>query len=77
MHVPIQEQEKMPVHFKKQVQIKAHSRVKVGILLFDKAFIKVLTKYFDYSDIFLVENTIKLLENTRTNKYTIKLKENK
>ena len=59
----------MPVHFKKQ----AHVR----ILLFNEALTKVLVEYSDYSNVFLVENTIEFLENIRINKYVIKLKEGK
>ena len=59
----------MPVYFKKQAQ--------VGALLFDKALTKVPTKYSDYSNNFLVENAVGLLENTRINKYVIKLKKSK
>ena len=57
------------MHFEKQAQI--------GALLFGKALIKVPAKYFKYSDIFLVENVAKLLENTKINKHAIKLIEGK
>ena len=40
----IREQEEMPVHSKKQGQVE--------VLLFDEALTEVLTKYFDYNDIF-------------------------
>ena len=46
-------------------------------LLFDKAFIMILTKYLNYNNIFLVENTIKFLEYTRINNYIIKLEKDK
>lgn len=46
VYVAIWEQEKIPVHSKKQA--------KVGALIFDKAFIVVLSKYFDYSNVFLL-----------------------
>ena len=59
----------MPVHFKKQAQ--------VGALLFDKAPTKVLAEYFNYSNVFSVEDIIELLENTKINKHTIKLKKDK
>ena len=36
-----------------------------------------MVEYFDYSNIFLAENTIKLSENTGINEYTIKLEEDK
>ena len=69
MYVAIQEQEKMPVHFKKQAY--------VGALLFNKALTEVLAKYSNYNNVFLAENTAKLLENTRINKHLIKLEEDK
>ena len=53
------------MHFKKQAQ--------VGALLFDKAFIEVLAEYSNYSNVFSIENAVKLLENTKINKYAIKL----
>ena len=59
----------MLVHFKKQAQ--------VGALLFDKALIKVPVEYFDYSNIFSVENIAKLLENIRINEHIIELEEGK
>ena len=69
MHVAIWEQEKMPINFKKQVQI--------GALLFDKASIEILVEYSDYSNIFLAENAAKLLKNTGMNKHAIKLEKGK
>ena len=69
IHVAIREQEKMPVHSKKQAQI--------GALLFDKAPIEILAKYFNYSNIFLVENAAELPENTGINEHAIKLEEDK
>ena len=57
------------MHFKKQTQ--------VGILLFNKVLTEVLAKYSDYSNVFLVENVAKLLENTRINEHAIKLKRDK
>ena len=59
----------MPVYSKKQVQI--------GVLLFNEAFIEVSAEYSDYSDIFSAEHTAELLENTKMNKHTIKLEEDK
>ena len=47
MHVAIQEQEKMLVHFKKQAQIRA--------LLFDQASIEIPTEYSNYNNVFLVK----------------------
>ena len=65
----IQKWEKMLIYSKKQVSIR--------VLLFDKTFTKVLAKYFDYNNIFLAENVVKLLKNTKINRYVIKLKKNK
>ena len=59
----------MPVHSKKQAQIEA--------LVFNKAFIEVLAKYSNYSNVFLAKNAVELLENTRMNKHTIELKKSK
>ena len=55
----------MPVHSKKQAQVKA--------LLFDKALIEVPVEYFNYSNVFSAENAIELSENTRINEHAIKL----
>ena len=63
----------MPVHFKRQAQIKAH----VGALLFNKTPTKVPAEYSDYNNVFLVEYAVELLKNTKINKHTIKLKEDK
>ena len=69
VHVAIREQEKIPVHSKKQVQ--------VGALLFNKTPTEVPAEYFDYSNVFLVEYAVEFLENTGINKYAIKLEEDK
>ena len=69
VYMAIREQEKMPVHSKRQAQ--------VGTLLFDKAFTEVPGEYSDYSNVFLAENVAKLLENTEMNKYAMKLEEDK
>ena len=49
----------------------------IRALLFDKVFIKISTKYFIYSNIFLIKNVIKFPENTGINEYPIKLEEGK
>ena len=59
----------MPVHFKKQAQIRA--------LLFDKAPTKVPEEYSNYIIFFLAENAVELLENTGINEPAIKLEESK
>ena len=57
------------MHLENQAQIRA--------LLFDKAFIKVPAKYFNYNNVFLIENVEELLNNSKISKHTIKLKKNK
>ena len=67
--VAIQEQEKMPVHSKRQAQ--------VGALLFDEAPTEVPAEYSDYSDVFSAENAAELPENTGMNEHAIELEEGK
>ena len=69
VYIAIRKQEKMLMYSKKQAQ--------VGALLFVKALTKVLAKYSNYSNIFLVENAVELPENTGINKHIIKLKKDK
>ena len=59
----------MLVYSKRQAQ--------VGVLLFDKALIKVLAEYSDYKNVFSAENTTELSEHTRMNDYAIKLEKSK
>ena len=63
----------MPVHFKKQAQIKTQ----VGALLFNEAPTEVLTQYSDYNNVFSIQNIVNLLENTKLNEHAIELKEDK
>ena len=74
-HVAIREQEKMPMYIEKQAQIKMKAQVEA--LIFDKALKSVPAKYFNYSNVFSVENAMELLENTGINEHTIELKEGK
>ena len=69
IYMTIQEQEKIPIHSTKQAQVKA--------ILFNKAFIKVPVEYFDYSNVFLAENAVELLENIRIKEHAIDLEEYK
>ena len=69
VHVAIRKWEEMPVHSKKQAQVR--------VLLFDKAPTEVPAENSDYSDIFSAENAAELPENTRINKHAIKLEEDK
>ena len=47
------------------------------VLLFNKAFTKVLAKYFNYCNVFLIKNIAKLSKYIKINNYIIKLKEDK
>ena len=69
VYMAIQEREKMPIHSKKQVQVRA--------LLFDKASTEVSAEYSDYNNVFSAENAAELPENTGMNKHAIKLEEGK
>ena len=73
MQMAIWEQKRKSVHFKRQAQIEAQMKV----LIFNKAPIEDLTKYFNYNNIFLREYIAELPENTRINEYIIKLEEGK
>ena len=42
-------------------------------LLFDEAFMAIMARYFNYNNIFSIENAIKLLKHTRINDYLIEL----
>ena len=56
----------------KQVQIKA--KAQVGALIFNKAPIKVLVKYSDYSNIFSVKIAAKLPKYSKIDNHAIELK---
>ena len=77
VHVAIRKWEEMVVDLGKEAQIKAQNRAQVGALLFDEVSIKVLAKYFDYSNIFLAENVEELPEKIGMNEHAIELEEGK
>ena len=89
VYIAIREQKEIAIDPNKKAQIKAQikaqsgaqSRAKSGVqvraLIFDKAPIEVLAEYFDYNNVFLVENAVELPENTRINEHAIELKESK
>ena len=77
IYVAIQEQKEISMASKRQVQIKTQKKAQVGALIFNKDFTKILAEYFDYSNIFLIENIAELLENIGINEYAIKLEKNK
>ena len=69
MYMAIWKQDEMPMYSKKQAQVRP--------LQFDKASTKILTKYSNYSIIFLAKYIAKLPENTGINEHAIKLEEGK
>ena len=73
----IQEREKIVVNPGKKAQIKAQSKAQVGALLFNEAFTEIPAEYSDYSNVFLAENVVKLLENTEMNEHAIELEKDK
>ena len=73
VYMAIRKRKRMPVHSKRQVQIKAQIRA----LLFNKALIEVSAEYSNYSNVFSAEYAAELSENTRMNEHAIKLKERK
>ena len=77
LHIAIWQQKEMVVDLGRKAQIEAQSGAQVGALIFNEAPTEVSAEYFDYSNIFLVENAAEFPENTGINKYTIKLKEGK
>ena len=54
------------MHFEKQTKVRA--------LLFDKTPTFVMAEYFNYNDIFLAKNVVKLLKYSGIINHTIKLK---
>ena len=58
MYVAIREQEKMPMHLEKQVQIKVEAQIRgqFRALLFNTVLTIVPMECFDYSNVFLEEN---------------------
>lgn len=51
--------------------------VQIVLLLADKAPIKVLSEYSNYTNVFLPKATTQLLEYTKINNYAINLKNGK
>ena len=68
------------MNFIKKAQIKTQSetqnKAKIEALVFDKTFIIILAKYFDYN-IFSAENIAKFPKYTKINNYIIELKKGK
>lgn len=55
------------------INIDLFCQTEVGLLLVNKASVKVLFEYSNYGDIFLSELAIELTENISINKYAIEL----
>lgn len=67
----------MIIDFVKKVWIKAQVSFKIRILVFNKTFITFLAEYFNYNNVFLAKNEMKLLKYTKINDLAIKLKKDK
>ena len=67
----------MAIDPNRKAQIKAQSGVQVGALIFNKALIEIPPEYYDYSNVFSVENATELPENTGMNEHAIKLEKGK
>lgn len=63
----------MTIHFSHAVLIINKDFVHIAALQQNKASIKILTKYLDFTAIFLFELTMELLENTGIKKHGIEL----
>ena len=63
----------MAIDLIKKAQIEAQKKAQIITIIFDKAFTKVLVKYFNYNNVFLVKNIIKLSEYIGMNNDAIKL----
>lgn len=59
------------------IQVYLFWYIQFELLLADKALIKVLSKYLDYSNVFLFDFAMKLFENASMNEHTIELVEGK
>ena len=55
--------------------IKTQAQAKIKALLFDDAPTAIPAEYFNYSNIFLAKNVVKLPKYTGMNDYAIKLEE--
>ena len=81
VYMAIWEQKEMTINPAKKTQIKTQSgtqsKAQVEALISNKAFTKVLAKYFFYSNVFLIKNVVELLKHTRINNHTIELEEGK
>lgn len=55
------------------IQVYFFFQAQVKLLLTDKAFVKVLSKYLDYTDVFSFDLVIGQFENSSMNEYIIEL----
>lgn len=55
------------------MQVYPFRQTQVGLLLVNKAFIKILSKYSNYTDVFLFNLVVELPGNMRMNEHAIKL----
>ena len=62
---------------KAQMQPQIQDKVQIKTLLFNKTPTTVLTKYFNYNNIFLAKNIAELSKYIKMNNYDIKLQKSK
>lgn len=65
------------IHFSRTSKVYGLNKSTLVTMQRNKAFIKILAEYSDYADIFSINRTIKLLENTGIKKHAIELIERK
>lgn len=53
---------------------KLRAKLRIEPILFNKALTAILAEYYNYNNIFLVENIAKLVKYTKMNVYTVELK---
>ena len=61
----------------KKFRLRPRLKLKFRSLLFDKISTTVLAKYFNYSNVFSIENIIKLPKHSKIIDYAIELKKDK
>ena len=77
VHVIELEAPEMTIHPLQTAQITSGNPVQIAALKQNEAPTKVLVEYLDFIDVFLVEESLVLLQHTKLNKHIIKLEDDK
>lgn len=77
MHITAPKALKITIYPLQTIQIFSSNRMQIVALKQIKASTKVLTKYSNFSDIFLKKNILMLLKQIKLNNHAIKLKDDK